>query len=302
MSVMDDAMLFVEVARAGSFTQTAVNHQSSKSQISRRIAQLEQRLNAQLFIRTPRQLQLTEAGHQFFQSCLKIQGDFLAATEVLKQTHDDVSGKISMTCPMTLGTEVIGPLLAKFLCLYPKVSLELDLSDNVHNFVESHFDIAIRAAKSLPDSALKAHKLLTYKYIICASPAYLEEYGTPKQPSELKAQGHRSIVCINREAGLGQGKWPFVIDGQEQQLDIHSIAEVTHMKVQQTMALEGVGMIRVPEYWVRHFIEEGRLISLLAEYQPFESHLFVVYRDMKNQPKRIKEVIDYMDSHFCDGF
>ena len=122
MKLIQEAMLFVDVVQAGSFTKAATYMDSSKSQISRRISQLEQRLNVQLLVRMPRGLQLTEAGENFFQSCLQIQQEFNGATAALQQQQQAVSGNIVLTAPMSLGTMIIGPLLAEFMRNYPQIT------------------------------------------------------------------------------------------------------------------------------------------------------------------------------------
>jgi DNA-binding transcriptional LysR family regulator len=297
MKLIQDAMLFVDVVKAGSFTRAALLMSSSKSQISRRIAQLEQRLNVQLFMRTQQGLQLTEAGERFYQSCLQIQQDFLQATEVIQQDDDQVTGKLVITAPVTLGSLVIGPLLAEFMRSYPNLAVELDLSDRVKDFAEGGVDVALRAARQLPDSSLIAKKLLTYGYCVCASPEYLDKQGAPKTPWEL--EGHRTIGCVTQSASHALDHWAFVIDDEEVQIPIEPVAKVTHMGVQKQMALEAQGIIRVPSYWVHEELEQGSLLPLLTPYNLIASHLFAVYPALSPQPQKTKAFVAYLANHLA---
>lgn len=295
MATIDDAMLFIQVAQAGNFTRAAEQLYSSKSHISRRIAQLEQAVDATLFHRLPRGLQLTEAGEQFYQACLNIQDAFDEATQALKQDIDTVDGVLAITAPMSLGSAIIGPLLAKFTRHHPKLQVSLDLSDHAVNLSESHFDLAIRAASQLPDSSLKAKKLYDYGYTICASAQYLEKYGRPNNLDALKH--HRAITCITTGSSMKADSWPFIINDKIEQIPISSVAKVTHMQVQKAFAREGIGLIRTPNYWVQEDINEGLLIPVLENEQSTQSSLYAIYKNTRTIPNKIRTFIDFLSEH-----
>ena len=288
-------MLFVRVIQAGSFTEAANRLTHSKSQISRKIASLEQQLDSSLVLRTPRGLQLTEQGKSFYQSCLAIQTHFNQAKEALHKNHHSISGKVAITAPMSLGSLFLGPLLAKFMQTHPQISIELDLSDTAKSLTESHFDLAIRAAQSLPDSNLRAKKLLSYGYIIAASPDYLTTYGTPKHPDELRE--HRAITCITTSKESLQTSWPFEINHKPFQVTFNKVAQVTHMWVQKQFALNGIGLIRVPSYWVKDEIESGQLCQVLEHFASQRSNLFALYKNANFIPKRISTLIEFLAKH-----
>lgn len=295
MSLIEDAMLFIKVVQAGNFTQAALQLSSSKSQISRRVANLEQRLNSQLLVRLPRGLKLTQAGEVFYQACLKIQQDFEQATIALQNKQSKTQGHLIITAPLTLGSEIIGPLLAKFMRLYPEITLELDLSDQPKSIAEDNYDLAIRAASQLSDSNLKAKKLYSYGYTISASPEYVAKHGRPNNPQELTK--HRVISCITQSASQAQNSWEFDYQGEKTQIKLNSVAKVTHMTVQKKMALESVGIIRTPSYWVKSEIENGQLIALLDNYVAQESNIYAVYKNIAHQPKKLSVLIDFLAEH-----
>lgn len=295
MKTIEDAMLFVDVAKAGSFTVAAERLYSSKSSISRRIAQLEQRLNAQLFVREPQGLQLTEAGQHFYRACEQIKQQFDQATESLAQHHSEVSGEVTITAPLTLGSMVIGPLLAKLMRVYPKLTLNLDLSDTVKSHAQDGIDIALRAARQLPDSELKARQLLSYRHVVCASPEYLDRFGVPMSPDALER--HRIICCMTGSSTAEADQWAFMHNGKAQMARVKPVARVTHMGVQRQMALDDQGIIRVPNYWVDTALQQGQLIEILAEYRPEPYFLFAVYQNIQPLPNKVKACLDYLSEH-----
>lgn len=294
MKLIEDAMLFVKIVQAGSLTQAALQLYSSKSQLSRRMSQLEQRLNAQLLVRQSRGLQLTAQGEAFYQACLNIQDQFQNATQALQKQQQTVAGNVSMTAPMSLGSLYLGPLLAKLMNHYPQLTVELDLSDSVKSVTQDQFDIAIRAARQLPDSDLKAKRLAQYDYTIAASPAYLNHYGKPTTVDELP--NHRIIACITGANNQPQTTWNFGPDSS-QTIDIQPIARVTHMWVQKMMALEGTGIIKVPTYWIKTELEEGQLVPVLPQLSIPTSNLYALYPSTPHLPQRIRTVIDYLAKH-----
>lgn len=295
MSIIDNAMLFLRVVQAGSFTRAASQLYSSKSQISRRIANLEQRLDTTLLRRTTKGLQLTEQGEQFYRDCLSIRANFEKATAQLKSHQVSVSGPISISAPISLGSLILGPLLAKFMASYPEIRFELDLSDNIVNLNQSHHDMAIRAAKHLPDSSLYARKLYTYDYVIAGSPDYFQQHGNIEKPDDLSS--HRAITCITTSDNDLQHSWPLYIQAQRQLYPVNVIARVTHLWVQKKFAKEGLGLIRVPRYWVKKELDKGTLISVLDNYMCETSHLFAVYKHGRTMPAKISAFIDYLAQH-----
>jgi len=295
MSLIENSMLFVRVAQSGSFTTAATLLESSKSQISRRIAHLEQALNVSLFLRTPRGLQLTAVGKQYYDACQAIQISFENANASLKATQEAISGTIAITAPMSLGSIHIGPLLSKFMQIHPDISIELDFSDTAYSLSESHFDLAIRAATHLPDSNLRAKKLFSYDYVIAASPEYFSKYGKPKLPCEL--QKHKAITCITTSSRKLQTSWPFMYKGEQQDIPLQRIAKVTHMWVQKQFALAGLGLIRVPRYWVSEELDEGTLHSALEDYMSHQSHIFALYKNLNHTPGHLTALIDYLANH-----
>lgn len=288
-------MLFVQVVQAGSFTKAASVLFSSKSNISRRISQLEQQLDATLLQRTARGLSLTQQGQTFYQECLLLKQQFEKAKDNLQQQQVSISGHIAITAPMSLGGIFLGPLVSKFLSHYPEMGIELALSDHAIPLLESHYDIAIRAVKTLADSSLHAKLLHSYDYVIAASPDYFEKYGKPVMPEALS--NHRTITCITSHKAKLKSHWPFVINQKAIEVKINSVAQVTHMWVQKKLALDAIGIIRVPRYWVKDELDQGLLVSIFDEYLTEHSNIYALYKNSDKNSRRIKVFIEYLAKH-----
>ena len=295
MKVIQDAMLFVDVAQAGSLTAAAERLYASKSSISRRISQLEQRLNVQLFIRDTQGLQLTEAGRQFYDACYQIKASFEQATERLYGQHSTVTGSLTLSAPLSFGSMFIGPLLAKLMRNYPQLKVNLDLSDHVKSLSSGEVDIAIRAASRLSDSGLKARKLFAYKHIVCASPDYLNASAQLRSLEDLSR--HRTICCLTGSASISPDIWTFLVNDEQLDVAINPVARVTHMDVQKNMALEDQGLIRLPEYWVKEEIATGQLMPVLTQYPTPDCYMFAVYQNIQPMPAKIITCLDYLTEH-----
>lgn len=287
-------MLFVKVVQAGSFTQASLQLDFSKSQISRRMGILEQNLGVTLFFRTPRGIKLTDEGKYFYDDCLGVQVHFEHAKERLSHKQNNLKGQISITAPMSIGSQFLGPLLAKFLMLYPDIRISFDLSDKPRSLVDEDFDLAIRASQQLNDSQLRARCLYTYDYVIAASKGYLDKNGVPNEPTDIET--HRAVTCITTVSNNRQRYWPFTVGGNEIEVRLNRVASVTHMWVQKQFALDGVGLIRVPRYWVSDMLDNQSLVSLLERYTSHQSHLYAVFKSSP-MPERLRVLIDYIAQH-----
>lgn len=288
-------MLFVSVVKAGSYTKASLQLAYSKSQISRRMALLEQTLGVTLFLRSVKGITLTQEGRLFYDDCLTVKSRFEEAKEGLKTKQKDLNGHISMTAPMSIGSQYIGPLLANFLKQHPLITVSLDLSDHPRSLQNDDFDLAIRASAKLEDSQLRAKCLYEYDYVIAGSDNYFKQFGTPVMPDELKA--HRAITCLTTNHKGLHTKWPFSVGGEEIEVELTRVACVTHMDVQKQFALADLGLIRVPRYWVEDALNNQTLVSVLSDFIPYKSNLYAVYKNLRIVPLRLRVLIDYFAMH-----
>ena len=179
-----DMQMFVKIVEAASISAAAERLDVAKSAVSRRLAELETRLGVQLFQRTTRRMNLTDSGRSYYERCLRILADLDEAELAVSQAHGGLSGKLRVALPLSFGLLHLEPLINQFATAHPEVQFDLDFNDRQIDLMQDGFDVAVRIA-SLTDSSLIARRLSVVRHLVCASPAYLTQHGTPQTPHEL---------------------------------------------------------------------------------------------------------------------
>lgn len=146
---------------------------------------LEERLGARLLIRTTRKLSITDTGRSYYERALKILEDVDDAEQLVANQNAAPRGSLRISAPMSFGTLHSGPAIARFMAQYPEVKIELELSDRYVDIVGEGYDMAVRIGQ-LSDSSLVARQIAPTQLVLCASPAYLKQHGTPQTPADLK--------------------------------------------------------------------------------------------------------------------
>jgi DNA-binding transcriptional LysR family regulator len=203
-----DTVAFVKVVQEGSFTAAARVLKVPKTRISRKVQELEQRLQAQLLNRTTRSLKLTEAGAAYFQRCETIVKDLEDAENAVAELQDHPRGWLRITAPFWLGTRVLAPMLSEFRRFYPEVHPQLLLGNDVVDLLAKEIDLALRLwVGPLPDSTLAARRIGSLPMGVYAAPTYLDRAGTPAAPgrpcaSRLSARPTLFRAASHRMAAL----------------------------------------------------------------------------------------------------
>ena len=188
---LDDALIFTRVVECHSFTLAAAGLGMQKSTVSRRIAQLEERLGVRLLNRTTRKLRLTEVGQAYYERCRQIMLDFAEAEQAVMQLQQAPAGLLRITAPIEFGQLFLGGVLGAFMREYPQIAAEVELTSRLVDPLEEGVDIAIRVGVP-QDSTLIARKLFESRRALFASPDYLVQQGVPRVLSDLAS--HRAVV------------------------------------------------------------------------------------------------------------
>jgi DNA-binding transcriptional LysR family regulator len=275
---------FVHVAEAGSFTQAAKKLSVSTAHVSRQVTALEKRLNIKLFYRTTRRVSLTQEGDVFYQHCRSVLDGLDAAERAVSNLQSRPQGKIKLTAPVTYAEQKIVPLLNNFLLLHADVQIHANLTNQQLDLVEGGYDIAIRLGK-LADSSLMAKKLSNRRSYICASPAYIESYGTPHTLGELASHN-----CL-----LGTlDHWRFTEGGRQRLLRVSGTLTCNSGSGLLDAALKGLGLVQLPDYYVHPHIENGTLVSVLDDYAETGEGVWAVYPHNRHLSPRIRLLVDYL--------
>lgn len=250
--------------------------------VSRRVAELEERLGAQLVTRSTRGLALTEAGATYIAACRRILEQVAEAERAAAGEFSRPRGLLTVTAPIVFGRIHIVPLIAEFLEAYPDVDVRLHQGDRMVSFQEEHIDLAVRIGH-LPDSSLRARRVGAVREVVCASPAYLAARGEPQRPEDLACHD-----CITFENLMASDRWRF----GERQVRIGSRLIVNTADAAICAAEAGLGITRVLSYQVAGAVADGRLKIVLEDNEPEAWPVHLLYGG-SILPQKLRAFIDF---------
>ena len=250
---------FEQVAAHESFAGAARALGISPSSVSKQIRTLEDRLGVRLIHRTTRRVTLTQAGRVYFERAQKILGEVDDLELVVRGLHSEPRGTLRVSAPQDFGRFYLCEAVGAFAAEYPHLRIEFEMTDRKVDVVEEGFDVAVRVAK-LPSSTLVMRRLGTCPRVLCASPAYLEAYGTPDSPAALASHN-----CIEYDYAESNA-WTFRSAGGRR----HTVSATGRLRANsawtlRALALAGQGIALVPCFLVHEDLAEGRLVRVLAD-------------------------------------
>lgn len=278
---------FVAVTELESFTAASKRLGISTAQVSRQITALEKRLNTQLFYRTTRKVSVTDIGKVYYQHCRVVLDNLDEAKRAITDLQSTPTGEIKITAPITFGENIIAPLLVQFADMYPELAIRCQLSNSNLDLVSEGFDLAIRVGK-LEDSSLKARLLSTRSVYVCASPEYLEEHQEPQTLSELEQ--HNCLVGMN-------SYWRFKEADKERSVKVSGRLSCNSGNALAKAAINGMGVVQLPDHYVKNFIDDGRLITLLSDYQCDEESIWAIYPHNRHLSQKVRLLIDFLNDN-----
>ncbi len=295
MSHFEDMQTFVRIVEAGSITKAAAQLNTVKSAVSQRLSRLEGKLGTQLITRTTRSQTLTDSGRMYYQACLRILDDVTEAEAQVKHQNQALAGRIKLAVPLSFGLNHLGCALRKFNQIHPDVMLELDFNDRQVDIINEGFDMAVRIAR-LQDSSLVARKITHTQLILSASPSYLEKHGTPLHPNDL-AKGH-----VKLQYNAAPERWHF--SGEDKKtigVKVPSVMTCNNGDFMCDAAIDGKGLVLIPDFVCYQAIQEQKLIPLLCDYKAdSELNVYAVYPQNRHVPARIKALINFLSEYFGD--
>ncbi|MBV1869455.1 MAG: LysR family transcriptional regulator [Gammaproteobacteria bacterium] len=288
MDRLDSMTLFTRVAETGSFSLAAKEFNISQSAVSKRIANLEKKLNTKLLRRTTRQLKLTDIGKDYYERCVTILRDVEEAESAIKKLQSGPTGTIKVSTSVAFGTAHILPKLNRFLDLHPGLNVSLHLTDRQTNLVQEGIDIAIRMG-NLEDSDLSAKRICTSPMITVASPAHFAQYGFPSHPCELSER-----PCVLYAGRDKPRKWRFQEDGSIFYVTTNGRFLTNDASAYRDALLENLGIGVVPLWLVGDLIQKGELLPTLEEFgiEPLPIH--AVYPPGKRTPEKVRHFVDFL--------
>jgi len=281
---------FVAVVDTHSFTEAARKLKTSVAQVSRRVSALEERLAVKLLVRTTRKVSVTEAGQTYYQHCRSLVEGLETAELAVTQMQTVPKGLLKITAPVAYGESHIVPLLTEFLQAHPLVDLELKLTNNRVDLIESGMDVAVRLGR-LQDSSLIAKRLATRQLYVCATPEYLEKYGIPHTLSEL--ENHNCLVGSSEH-------WRFRENRTEKAMKVSGRIHCNSGFALLNAASKSLGLVQLPDYYVKQALESGELVEVLSDYRDEREGIWALYPNNRNLSLKVRLVIDFLAERLSD--
>ncbi|WP_448950000.1 LysR family transcriptional regulator [Labrys neptuniae] len=284
--------VFVAAAELRGFSAAGRKLHLSPSAVSKLVTRIEDRLGARLLVRTTRALQLTPEGETYLARAQIILAD-IAETERMISSGGQVvpSGRLRVSASVGFGARCVVPVLPDFLARYPKVELDLSLTDDVIDLVEEKADIAIRSGP-LRDSSLKARKIVESPRVITASPDYLARHGVPRTPEDL---AQHNCLLFNFRRGLDS--WPFRDPGVAavRRVQVTGNFTANNGPTLRKLCLDGLGLVRLGRFHVQPDLETGRLVPVLEDYNARDIEPFhAVFVGHEHLAARIRAFVDFL--------
>lgn len=279
---------FLLAAEKRNFAQVARELDMTPASVTRTIAALEEDLGVQLFVRTTRQVSLTSDGAVFAARIEPAVEALEAARHDLMNVHKADQGRLRINAPMSLGQQVLPQILSAFRELYPKIEVELSLTDQMLDIVEQDFDLAIRISGAPSDKFTIWRKIIEISRILVAAP------GTPyvdvEHPSELNSDG-----CLGYSPESRRENWTLSDGSATFNISAGRMISANNGEVLANMSAGGAGVAMLPTFIVAEHLRTGRLVHILPQWSPPQLWLTLYYPPFQKLPPRIATFSDFFE-------
>ena len=286
---LNEIVVYAKVVETKSFTAAADELGLPKSTVSRKVAQLEERLGVRLLQRTTRKLALTDVGSAYYERCARIVADITAAEKLVTDMQSSPQGLLRVTAPVDVSSRYMGSILASFTLAYPEINIELDASDRTVDLIEEGFDLGVRVGP-LSESSLIARRLTPLTSVLVAAPNYLARRSAPTTPTEL---AHHELILFvpssRMQTWLLRGP-----DGKTHEVGppVRMVTNSLLAALENSIAGGGIGLI--PDFLVADALADGRLLRVLDGWQTDSSELYAVYPSTRNLSPKLRVFLDHL--------
>jgi len=296
MEDLNDLYFFASVVQHNGFTAAARVTGVEKTRLSRRVAELEQRVGVRLLQRTTRSLALTEAGERFYARCIAAVESAQAAYDSAAELQREPSGLVRLACPVVMAQSYLAPILPGYMAQYPKVKVVVESTDRLVNLVEERFDVALRARSQVDDEpGLVVKRLGIARLILVASPGFLEVNGHPAHPRELAG---KDAMCKVIDIHDGLAQWHLTApSGATERVQVTPRLGSSDFRVHLEAAIHGIGIALLPEPIVSNPLRSGQLMHVLPGWEADSHVLRLVFPTPRGMLPAVRSFIDYLMIH-----
>ncbi|AEI62521.1 LysR family transcriptional regulator [Corallococcus macrosporus] len=279
------------MAEKRSFTAAAAELRVTPSAVSQAISALEERLHARLVQRTTRSVSLTEAGARFVAELRPAMEGIRGAFATLESARGRPTGTLRLNVPRLAFGPVIKPMLARFLTAHPELRIDVTLDDGLRDIVAEGYDAGIRLGERVDRDMVAVPVTGDMRMAVVGSPAYFDTHPHPRHPRDLAAHD-----CVNYRHATSRNiaRWEFVVDGRELTVAVNGRVITNDNEVMVLAALDGQGLAYVMEHTVTEHLAAKRLVRVLTRYCPSFPGLYLYHPNRKNQPLKLRALIDFL--------
>ncbi len=291
MNQIEAMRIYVRVAELASFTAAANQLGLPKASVSAAVQQLEGELGTRLLHRTTRRVQMTQDGQVFYERSRDILDDVEELQGLFREGPTLLRGRLRVDMPQVVARDTVLPHLPAFLEAHPELEIELSSTDRRVDLVREGFDCVLRVG-SLDDSSLIARPVGHYRMINCASPAYLARMGTPQTLADLA--GHQLVHYVGTLGARDPGFEYVDAEGATVYISMPGALTVNSTLTYQGAAMEGLGIIQVPEVGAREELVAGRLVEILPDFRPAPMPVSLIYANRRHLPRRVQVFMQWL--------
>lgn len=296
MDRLSDIALFLRVMDLGTISAAARSLDLSSAVASQRLQRLEKGLNVRLLHRTTRRLHPTPEGLALAEQGRDLVEGLEALTQDLRGSADNVTGTLRVTLPHSFGRQYISPLLPEFLNRYPRLDLCVSLTDQMTDLVGEGYDLGIRIGV-LEDSSLVARRLADDRRVLCATPGYLDRYGTPQRPADLA--DHQCLVLSSSRQR--QDVWHLSDNqGQSEAIQVGGRIRSNQGEMLTEAVLGGLGIAQHSVWHIHEHLCSGRLKVVLPDYRLPETGIHAVMPQRQLVPPRVRAFVAFLEDRLAE--
>ncbi|WP_085718527.1 LysR substrate-binding domain-containing protein [Pseudomonas sp. B28(2017)] len=286
---------FTQVVEHHGFAAAGRALDMPKSKLSRRIAELEDRLGVRLLHRTSRHCSLTEIGQAYYQRCLAMRVEAESAAELIERNRSEPQGLVRVSCPTALLNSWVGPMLTRYMLKYPLVELFIESTNRRVDLIHEGFDIALRVRfPPLENTDMVMKVLGNSTQSVVGSPAFLSRLSTPASPADLSG-----LPSLHWGAAQREYQWElFAADGSTAMIR-HAPRMVTDdLLALRHAALAGIGIVHLPSVVVRDEIAAGQLVELVPGWAPKSGVIHAIFPSRRGLLPSVRTLIDFLGEEF----
>lgn len=294
---MSSQMLtFVKVVEMGSISAASRASGQTPSALSKQIAHLEDHVGQRLLRRTRAGVSLTQEGGAFYEKCRAVAETFYEAEAYISAFDTAPKGTLRIASSVAFGKFQLINALPDFLALHPDLKVSLELTDRTVDLDEDNFDAAISFAEQLTNPDVVVRKIMPNERVLVASPAFLEQHGTPACFGDLA-----NFNCLRTSTNVTRNAWHAELDGIAYDVDAAGNFEGNSADAVFNAALAGLGIARLSTYIVAETIASGKLTQLFPAYAQPRADIAVTFAERRNLAPKIRALVDFLVARFGSG-